>query len=176
MRHGVGTRVMAVWDGVELWLAGLFGVAALLVEGYQVFGRYIDPHLSIAWGDEVIVYFVVWAVFLASSQLVRTDGHVRPDLVLRLLPARAQRVVEIGNCLVALAFCLGLTWLGFEIGATAFEFDDRSSTGLSFPMWIYCAALPTGAALMSARYVIRLHRYVFRFDPATMTIGISHHG
>ncbi len=28
---------------------------------------------------------------------------------------------------------------------------------------------------MSARYVIRLYRYVFRFDPATMTFGVSLH-
>jgi C4-dicarboxylate transporter, DctQ subunit len=164
---------MIWWNRLELWLAGLFGAAALLVEGYQVFSRYVDPSLAITWGDEVIVYLVVWAIFLASSQLVRTDGHVRPDLVLRLLPARAQRLVEIGNCLVALAFCLGLTWLGFEIGQSAFEFDDRSSTGLAFPMWLYYAALPTGGGLMSARYLVRLHRYVFRFDPATMTIGVS---
>lgn len=166
---------MALWNRLELWLAGLFGGVALLVEGYQVFGRYIDPNLSITWGDEVIVYLIVWAIFLASSQLVRTDGHVRPDLVLRLLPARAQRYVEIGNCLVALVFCVGLTWLGLEITASAFDFDDRSSTGLSFPMWLYYAALPTGGGLMAARYVIRLYRYVFRFDPATMTIGVSLH-
>jgi C4-dicarboxylate transporter DctQ subunit len=166
---------MALWNRLELWLAGLFGAAALLVEGYQVFGRYIDPSLAITWGDEVIVYLIVWAIFLASSQLVRTDGHVRPDLVLRLLPARVQRVVEIGNCLVAIAFCVGLTWLGWQLSYTAFEFDDRSSTGLSFPMWLYYAALPTGGALMSARYVIRLYRYVFHFDPATMTIGVSLH-
>ena len=102
---------------------------------------------------------------------MRTDGHVRPDLVLRVLPAGAQRVVEIFNCLVALAFCGGLAWLGWEIAAGSFEIDERSSTGLGFPLWLYYAALPTGSALMSVRYVIRLHRYCFRWDPARMTIG-----
>ena len=38
-------------------------------------------------------------------------------------------------------------------------------------MWLYSAALPTGAALMSGRYLIRLYRYLFAFDPATMTVG-----
>jgi TRAP-type C4-dicarboxylate transport system permease small subunit len=42
-------------------------------------------------------------------------------------------------------------------------------------MWLYYAALPTGGALMSVRYLIRLHRYVFHFDPATMTIGVNLH-
>jgi TRAP-type C4-dicarboxylate transport system permease small subunit len=38
-------------------------------------------------------------------------------------------------------------------------------------MWIYYAALPVGGLLMTVRYLIRLYRYVFRFDPATMTVG-----
>ena len=28
-----------------------------------------------------------------------------------------------------------------------------------------------GAALMSGRYLIRLYRYIFAFDPETMTVG-----
>lgn len=165
---------MRFWDRLERWSAGILGALALAVGAYQIFGRYIDPHLAITWGDEVIVYLVVWGVFIASSQLVRTDGHVRPDLVLRVLPSGWQRVVEIFNCLVALAFCAGLVWLGFRIAFSAWTFDDRSSTGISFPMWIYYAALPTGGGLMSVRYVIRLYRFCFRYDPATMTIGGVH--
>ncbi len=38
-------------------------------------------------------------------------------------------------------------------------------------MWIYYASLPTGGALMTVRYLIRLFRYLFRFDPATMAVG-----
>lgn len=162
---------MELWNRLERWGAGMLGALALALGGYQIFGRYINPRWALTWSDEVTVYLIVWAVFLASSQLVRTDGHVRPDLVLRLLPAQAQRVVEIFNCLVALAFCVGLVWLGYRIADSAFEFDDRSSTGLSFPMWIYYASLPAGGALMTARYVIRLYRYCFRYDAATMTIG-----
>jgi C4-dicarboxylate transporter, DctQ subunit len=166
---------MDLWNRVERLSSGLLGALALAVATYQIFGRYIDPHLAITWGDEVIVYLVVWAVFIASSQLVQSDGHVRPDLVLRLLPVRAQRIVEIGNCLVALAFCIGLAWLGWQIAASSFDIDERSSTGLSFPMWIYYSALPTSGALMSVRYVLRLHRYLFRFDPRTMVIGAVRH-
>jgi len=165
---------MELWDKVERRLSGLLGACALAIGAYQIFGRYVDPSLAITWGEETTVYLIVWAVFLASSQLVRSDGHVRPDLVLRVLRPRHQRLVEIGNCLVALVFCAGLTWFGWRITLSAYELDERSSTGLSFPMWIYYASLLAGGLLMSMRYIIRLHRYVFRFDPATMTIGGVH--
>ena len=38
-------------------------------------------------------------------------------------------------------------------------------------MWAYDAALPVGFGLMALRYVRRLHRFLFRFDPATMAIN-----
>lgn len=165
---------MAAWDTVERVLVGIFGVCALAVACYSVTTRYLSPHYAVDWGDEVLIYFVVWAVFLVSSQLVRTDGHVRPDLVLRILKPRHQRLLEILNCLAALAFCIGLFWLGLEIVEQSFDLDERSISALQFPMWIYYAALPVGAFLMVVRYLIRLWRYAFHFDPATMTIFKPH--
>src|SRR5271156_2290773 len=94
-------RVIAAWDWVEQIVVGLLGAFALVIAVLQVFGRYIDPADSITWAEEVIVYIAVWAVMIVASDLVRTNGHVRPDLVLRLLGPRAQRWVESFNCLVA---------------------------------------------------------------------------
>jgi C4-dicarboxylate transporter, DctQ subunit len=165
---------MAAWDRVERVLIGLFGLAALAVACYGIATRYLDPRLAVDWGDEVVVYCIVWAVFLVSSQLAQTDGHVRPDLVLRLLPPRGQRFLEILNCIAALAFCLGLTYLGIEIAQTSLDLDERSISALQFPMWLYYAALPVGSLLMVLRYAIRLWRYLFRFDPDTMTIFKPH--
>jgi C4-dicarboxylate transporter, DctQ subunit len=164
-------RVLGAWDRIERTLVGLLGAAALVIAVVQVFGRYIDPENAINWAEEVIVYLAVWAIMAVSSQLVRNDGHVRPDLVLRLLPARGQRWVETLNCLVAVAFTAGMVWYGWKIVALAWMFDQRSSSDLLFPMWIYYLALPVGGALMLVRYLIRLVRYLFLFDPATMTIG-----
>ena len=165
---------MEVWDRVERLLIGILGACALAVGAFQVVGRYVASSLAFGWSDEVTVYFTVWAVFLATSQLVRTDGHVRPDLVLRLLSPRAQRLIEIFNCCIALVFCAGLVWYGWQIVAEAWALDERSETGLDFPMWIYYASLPTGGLLMTVRYLIRLYRYALRFDPETMAIFAAH--
>src|SRR5215470_14972902 len=119
---------MELWNTIERRLTGLLGGVALGIGAYQIFGRYVDPHLAISWGDEATVYVIVWGIFLASSQLVRTDGHVRPDLVLRMLRPRYQRIVEIANCVVAISFCSGLTWFGWLIASSSFELDERSST------------------------------------------------
>jgi C4-dicarboxylate transporter, DctQ subunit len=161
----------AWWDKAERFLIGLLGLAAMFVGLVQVAGRYIAPRYAISWAEEVIVYLVVWGIMLAASQLVRTDSHVRPDLVLRAVPPRLQRWMEVLNCIAALVFCIGLAWYGWSIVATSWQLDERSSSDLQFPMWLYSAAIPTGALLMTGRYLARLYRYLFAFDPETMTVG-----
>ena len=161
----------AVWDRIERLLVGILGAAAMLIAAVQVFGRYIAPGAAITWAEEVIVYIAVWAVMIIASQLVRHDAMVRPDLVLRLLRPGAQRWVEMFNCLIAIGFTFGMLWYGWTVVDTAILLDQRSSSDLQFPLWIYYTALPTGGALMLGRYVIRLIRYAFFFDPRTMTVG-----
>jgi C4-dicarboxylate transporter DctQ subunit len=167
--------VLGWWDRIEETLVGLLGLIALVIGLLQVIGRYIDPARAISYAEEVIVYLIIWAIMIVSSQLVRRDGHVRPDLVLRLLPPQALRVVEIFNCLVAIVFCGALVWYGWEIVDTSLLINETSSTDLQFPMWIYYLALPVGSALMLVRYIMRLVRFVFFFDPATMTVGQALH-
>ena len=167
--------MIALWDRYERLLIGLLGVFALLIGTYQIAGRYISADLAVPWANEAGVYVIVWAVFIASSNLVATDGHVRPDLVLRALPAQGRRIVEIGNSVCALAFCGGLVWYGVLIVADALQFDERSLSPLAFPMWIYYAALPLGTALMAVRYVLRLRRLIFHFSTAgAASLPVSH--
>jgi C4-dicarboxylate transporter DctQ subunit len=160
-----------IWDRVERLLVGLLGAVAMLVGLVQVVGRYFFPTYAISWAEEVIVYLVVWGVMIISSQLVRTDGHVRPDLVLRLVGPWGQRWMEAFNCVVALVFCAGMVWYGANIVESSWMLDEHSASDFAFPMWIYYTALPVGGLLMFLRYCIRLYRYLFRFDPATMTVG-----
>ena len=164
-------RFFAAWDRVERTLVGLLGAVALAIAVVQVFGRYVDPSGAITWAEEVIVYIMVWGIMIIASQLVRTDGQVRPDLVLRMLPLRVQRWVEVFNCLVAIAFTFGMVWYGWDVVSTAVLLDQRSSSDLQFPIWIYYTALPVGGGLMLVRYLIRLVRYAFFFDPRTMSVG-----
>lgn len=165
------SRISGAWDWIERTLVGILGAAAMIIAAVQVFGRYIAPGEAITWAEEVIVYIAVWAVMIIASQLVRMDAMVRPDLVLRVLPPGAQRWIEMFNCLVAMAFTFGMLWFGWKVVGTAILLNQTSSSDLQFPLWIYYSSLPVGGGLMLVRYVIRLIRYAFFFDPRTMTVG-----
>ena len=148
--------MMKLWDRVEQTISGLLGLAALLLALWQVLSRYFSPQHAISFAEEVIVYLVIWAILIVSSQLVRTDSHVRPDLVLNLVPEGVKRWLEVFNSLAAILFCAGVTWYGWQVTSTAWLIDERSASDLRFPMWAYYASLPAGGFLMSVRYVIRL--------------------
>jgi C4-dicarboxylate transporter, DctQ subunit len=148
--------MMKLWDRVEQTISGLLGLAALLLALWQVVSRYFSPQHAISFAEEVIVYLMIWAILIVSSQLVRTDSHVRPDLVLNLVPAGVKRWLEVFNSLTAIVFCIAVTWYGWEITSVAWLIDERSASDLRFPMWIYYVSLPAGGLLMWVRYVIRL--------------------
>jgi C4-dicarboxylate transporter DctQ subunit len=148
--------MMKIWNRAEQTLVGVFGLVALAFALWQIVSRYFFPRQSISYAEEVIVYLLIWAIMIVSSQLVRTDGHVRPDLVLNVVPAAVARWMEVLNCVAAIAFCGALVWYGRQVVDIALLIDERSASDLRFPMWIYYAALPVGGLLMLIRYVIRL--------------------
>jgi C4-dicarboxylate transporter, DctQ subunit len=148
--------MMKIWNRAEQTLVGVLGLAALGFALWQVVSRYFLPQGSISYAEEVIVYLMIWAIMIVSSQLVRTDSHVRPDLVLNVVPAGVARWMEVFNCVAAMVFCGALIWYGRQVVDIAWRIDEHSASDLRFPMWIYYAALPTGGLLMLIRYLIRL--------------------
>ena len=148
--------MMKTWDRAERAIVGALGLAALAIALWQVLSRYFFPHQAISYAEEVMVYLLIWAIMIVSSQLVSTDSHIRSDIVRNVVPAGVARWLEIFTCAAAVAFCGALTWYGWQIVEIARAIDEHSPSDLQFPMWIYYLALPTGAALMAVRYTIRL--------------------
>src|SRR5262249_32285671 len=116
--------MMRIWDRVEQTLVGLLGLAALAFAVWQGVSRYLVPQQSISSAEEVIVYLLVWAIMIVSSQLTRTDSHVRPDLVLKLVPPGVARRMEMFNCVAGIVFCGALVWYGREIVELALAIDE----------------------------------------------------
>ena len=148
----------SAWTRFEEILVGGLAMAALLVCTHSVFTRYFLPSYSVEATEEIQVYLVIWAVFLALGLVTSNDRHVRADLFVAMFATKFRRVVTIFGELLGLAFAVLLLWTGAIITWQTYDFGDVSTTSLRFPLWIYGAALPVGALLMAVAYVIRCIR------------------
>ncbi len=145
---------------LESFVVGGFALGALGLSTYNVVVRYFDPSLMLELVEEVQVYLIVWAVFLALGAVTRTDRHVKADLFVSMLPPRVARGLAAFTEVLGLAFALLLAYLGIGIAWQAYDFGDVSITSLRFPLWIYIAALPAGALTMAAGYAVRIAHLV----------------
>lgn len=148
----------------------LLAIATLSLVSFEVFTRYFFPQHLTDWGMEFTIYFTVWAIFIAGAPLVREARHVRADILLIMLPAWLQRLLEIVALLIGLVFAFLLVWFGWQMVGNAYSLGENSESSMRFPLWIYYMALPIGAMLMLPPFLHRLYRYLFRFDPETMLV------
>lgn len=156
--------MIRIMNRVEGIIVGVLGLCMLALATFQVATRYLLPGYVTSGMEELIVYIFVWAAMIACAERVSRIGHIRADLLLRKLSPRQLRVAELFGAFLSLVLCVGLTWYGAEVVQIAHLIDERSQTGVSFPMWIFYLALPVGAGLMSLRYVDLIYRLAFDYE------------
>jgi C4-dicarboxylate transporter, DctQ subunit len=155
--EGFLASFLSVWSAVENTIVGLLAAITLCIVLYTIVVRLVAPSLTPSWADETTVYLMIWATFIALSGVTAENRHVRADLVTNSLPRRYQAGLELLSFVCGAAFTMLLAWYGLAVARDAYEFGDLSTTTLRFPMWIYYACLPLGAALMSIRYLVLVY-------------------
>ncbi len=163
--------IIRYWGRIEAWLMGVLAAMALALICFEVATRYFAPTYLPDWGSEFVIYFVVWAIFIAGSSLVEEGRHVRADIIIRLLSPVWQRVLELVSCAAGLLFCAVVAWYGLEVVTFAYDLEEVSESSMQFPLYLYYAGMPLGFGMMVIRYIIRIYRYLFKFDAATMVIS-----
>lgn len=151
--HGSGPMPGSRFEQV---LVGSIALAALALCTYNVVVRYFQPALVVEWGDEVQVYLVIWAIFLALGLVCAADRHVKADLFVGMFKVPVQRRLLLLADVLGLGFSIFLVIYGSLVTWETYDYGDVSITSLRFPLWIYAAALPVGGLLMAVRYLMRL--------------------
>ena len=145
---------------LELWLISGPALVALCLVAEQAAARYFYPVALVDWADEIIVYLMMWSVLTSLGQVSARGAHIRTELVLGMLPKNWKRFVEICIAVLAILFMTWLAWYGWRVAHEAFSYDDRTSSSLRFPIWIYYAILPIACIGMASGFVFHLIRIV----------------
>ena len=120
---------------------------------------------NLPWVVELSEYSLCLATFLAAPWVMHRDGHTRVDLVIRLLPARAERIANIFADCITLVICLFLLYYGGRTAIEALRLNSLIIKQLVFPEWWLFAVIPVSGLLLSTEFLIRILRQ-FGWDPA----------
>jgi TRAP-type C4-dicarboxylate transport system permease small subunit len=127
------------------------GMVALLVASlvltYSVFSRYLFKSAT-DWQDEVAVFCIVGAVFLAGAWVQAQRGHIGIEALASILPARVNRVRRILVDVMTLAFCAFFAWKSWTLFYEAWV--DRMTTSSTFapPLTIPYGLMAVGMTLL----------------------------
>lgn len=110
----------------------LIAIAGIL--SYGAISRYFF-HRALTWTDEVAVNVIVPLVAIPMAYVFSIRGHVRVDLVVRLLRPRMQRYLGIICELLTIVFLSIVSIELCRLTLTHFHTDRRFIALWSWPLW-----------------------------------------
>lgn len=112
------------------------------------------------WMLEATEYCLFIATFLGAPWVLHLGEHVRIDMVVDKLPARAARGVEIAMNLLGLGVSLVLLWFSTKVTLTAHNDGALVIKELVFPEWWIFSVVVVSSVLLCIEFVVRLRNAV----------------
>lgn len=131
----------------------LFGGMALLVSADVVL-RNVGLG-SIAWSVEATEYILMIATFVAAPWLLYLGDHIRVDVVVRALPARARHRLQLAIDVVCCAICAVLAWQAAAVAADTAAQGSLVFKVLVFPEWWLNLPMAFSCALLAIEFARR---------------------
>jgi TRAP-type C4-dicarboxylate transport system permease small subunit len=112
------------------------------------------------WANEVSEYALYVITLLTAPWLLRRGQHVRIDLVLTLVPARAAWLMEAIGDVIGFAVCLVMMRYGLKMTLDSAMLGSTTIKNLVFPEWWLLWPLPACFALLAIEFVFRFARLI----------------
>lgn len=139
----------------ELFL-GVFTVTMVIVISIQVFMRYVLDN-SLSWSEELARYCFIWLIYLGISYGVKSQRHIKVDVVLILLKDKWKIVLSIIANILFLSFAVFVIIYGSGIVTQLLTFGQLSPA-LDIPIWLVYLAGPIGMGLTALRLIQQIYQ------------------
>jgi TRAP-type C4-dicarboxylate transport system permease small subunit len=149
--QGLLDRVNAAAAALSAVAAGLAGC----VLTWEVIGRYFLK-LPSDWQDELSIFLLVGATFMAAGWIQSKRGHVGIDALSHILPDWAERGRRIFADLASLAFCAFFCWKSWTLLAEAWEDGQTTSSSWNPPLAIPYGLMSVGMTLLVVQLLLQV--------------------
>lgn len=137
------------------YLSGIIIAGMALLVTADVLIRYFN-YGSIRWSTELIEFSLFFVTALGAPLVLRLNGHVRVDIIAAALPPRARRVLGTIECLIEIAICAVIVYVGALAAFKSFSNGIQVYGTISFPEWWLIVMAPLMALLFLIEFIRRL--------------------
>lgn len=129
----------------------LAGIMTITVIG-GVFFRYVLRN-PLGWTEALARYLMIWVSLLAVSVGIRKKEHVRLEFIIRALPSKVAKMLNILSNILILLFLYELTKYGIDMAVSGLK---QKSLALGITMFWPLASVPISAGLALLQQIFEI--------------------
>ena len=122
------------------------GIAACVLS-WEDTARYLFKIPS-DWQDEVTIFLLVGATFMACAWVQQQRGHVAIQALSAVLSPRADRLRRWISDVMSMLFCSFFAWKSWTLLLEAIEDHQISGSAFGAPLWIPYGSMAIGMSLL----------------------------
>ncbi|WP_147335736.1 TRAP transporter small permease [Pseudotabrizicola alkalilacus] len=113
---------------------------------------------GLEWLNEGAEYFLFFGVFLSATWVLQQGAHVRVDIIISNLPARAAAWLERVMDLMGAALCGIMAYLGTRSTVSAYILGTLPDKDLRLPNWVVLTVFAVSFVLLTIEFLLRYFR------------------
>lgn len=143
------------------WINGIAAVASAIAIGvagcvltWAATSRYVF-HLASDWQDELSIFLLVGATFMAAAWVQARRGHVGIQALSAVLPPKLDRARRYLSDLITLLFCGFYAWKSWTLLIDAVRDGQISNSAWGAPLWIPYGCMAAGMTLLTLQLLLQ---------------------
>jgi TRAP-type C4-dicarboxylate transport system permease small subunit len=108
------------------------------------------------WQDEMAIFLLVGATFLAAAWVQEARGHVGIQALAALLSPRADTVRRWVSDIATLLFCSFFAWKSWNLLIEAVQDGQTSNSAFGAPLWIPYGSMALGSTMLALQVLAQL--------------------
>ena len=135
-------------------LTGVIVIFMMLAVTAQVIARKVMGG-GLAWVTEIVEYCLLWVTFMATTWVLKKEGHVSIDLVTSRLNPKRLSGLNVVTSIIGAIVCLIVTLYGFIVVWQHYQSGFTLPRVLSPPSYLILMIIPIGMLLLVIQFCRR---------------------
>jgi TRAP-type mannitol/chloroaromatic compound transport system permease small subunit len=151
-------------DSLSAWIGKAFAWCIMVLTFatcYEVFMRYM-LNAPTAWAFDMAVQMYGALFMMAGAYTLSRNGHVRGDVIHRLLPIKVQASIDLVLYIIFLMpGAVALIWYGYEFAADSWRYKEVSwSSPARVQIYFFKTLIPVAGFLVLLQGIAEAYRCV----------------